>query len=114
MIKKSLKIISLLTLLAIPQNINEGYLPLTNRLENIKSTEIYEKKLKNNVEYDLTKINETIYSLERKKEFVLRRLNEEEIKDSVKNNYLNILNKTNESLNKYYSQKDSMYSSIKK
>lgn len=112
MAKKSLKIITLLTLMAIPQTIDNGYSPKKIRLESIEYVKKESKR--NTYKDDLIPINENIYSLERKKEFLLMRLDEKNLDESIKKNYLKILRQTNESLKKRYYEKDSIYKLIKK
>ncbi|GEM_PF-1526620 len=113
MIKKSRKIITLLALMAIPQHINEGHSPRSEKLENMIALEIAERN-RINARYHLIELNENINSVERKKEFLLMRLKEEDIQDSLKENYLKKLNETNEELKGYYSKKDSIYQLIEK
>ena len=73
MTKNLLKIITLLGLIAIPQPIKEGYSPRLEKLEEINSIEIVERN-RINSRYNLIEINEDINSIERKKEFLLMRL----------------------------------------
>ena len=113
MTKKSIKVITLLGLIAISQPINEGYSPRLEKLENIKAVEIAERN-RTNARYNLIELNEDIDGIERKKEFLLMRLNEKEITDSLRNNYLKKLNETNRELKKYYLKKDSIYQLIEK
>jgi len=113
MIKKSRKIITLLALMAIPQHINEGHSPRLEKLENIQAMEIAERN-RTNARYNLIELNENMGAIERKKEFLLMRLSEKDITDSLKENYLKKLNETNEELKGYYSKKDSIYQLIEK
>jgi len=106
MAKKSLKIITLLALMAIPQpiSINESYSPKLRKLEDIEKEEVAKKEIAKK-RYDLIEINETIESIERKRDFILMRLNEKNTIDSMKNEYNKRLNKINEELKEYYSRK---------
>lgn len=113
MTRKSLKTITILALMAIPQQINEGHSPRLEKLEKLKEIEVAEKN-RTNARYYLIELNENIDFIERKKEFLLMRLNEKDILDSLKNNYLKKLDETNKELRKYYSKKDSIYKLIEK
>ncbi|HOH04378.1 MAG TPA: hypothetical protein PK032_02805 [Candidatus Pacearchaeota archaeon] len=106
MAKKSLKIITLLALMAIPQpiSINESYSPKLRKLEDIEKEEVAKKEIAKK-RYDLIEINETIESIERKRDFILMRLNEKNTIDSMKNEYNKRLNKINEELKEYYSRR---------
>ncbi len=113
MTKKPHKVIALLTLIAISQPINEGYSPRLKKLENIQAIEIAERN-RTNARYNLIELNENIGAIERKKEFLLMRLSEKDITDSLKENYVKKLNETNKELRGYYSKKDSIYKLINK
>ncbi len=113
MAKKSIKVITLLTLMTIPQSINEGYSPRVEKLEEINAIEIAERKLTTQ-RYTLIEINEKIESIESKKDFIIMRLNEKDIIDSMKNEYTRRLNQANKELKEYYSKKDSIYKLIEK
>ncbi len=117
MVKKSLKIIGTLGLIALSQPINEGYSPHLKKISETNNHETYrraaEKKLET-LNYNLNNINEDIISLERKREFFYRRLNENPSKDSLKNIYQKHFNQTNQELAKYYAKKDSLYKIIQK
>lgn len=113
MAKKLPKIITLLTLMTIPQAINEEYSPMLKKLENIKVIEIAEQK-RINARYNLIEINKKIESVETRRDFIMMRLNEKGIIDSIKNNYLMRLNQANKELREYYLKKDSIYKLIKK
>lgn len=113
MTKKPLKLLAMLTLIGIPQSINEGYSPKLEKLENIKAIEIEERN-RINSRYHLIELNENINAVERKKEFLLMRLNENISDSTIKIDYTNKLKETEKKLRKYYSKKDSIYKSINK
>ncbi len=113
MTKKIPKIITILAFLSIPQTIDNGdSLPLKN-IENITNTKMTEKEL-TNARYQLIEINDKIESIESRRDFIMMRLNEKDIVDSMKNNYQRRLNKANTELRAYYLKKDSIYKIIKK
>lgn len=103
MAKNLPKILMSLALLAVSQNIKEVSSPELNKLGNIKYIERIEENLTKNKE-NQEKIYETIISLERKKEFILMRMQEENIGDSIRKDYLKKLGETNRELTEYYSQ----------
>lgn len=103
MAKNLLRIISTLALLIHYQNINDGYSPKQERWGNINTIEKTEENLKK-YSGGLINTEQTIYSLERKRDFILMRLQEKELQDSIKKIYLEKLNKTNKELREYYFQ----------
>ena len=113
MTKNLLKIIGLLTLMAIPKNISEGYNPRLKEINDEIQKEIIETNLKIH-RYHLIEINENISSLERKKDFVQMRLDKGKTDSTIKENYLKILKETEKEIRGYYHQKDSIYKLIKK
>jgi hypothetical protein len=113
MTKNLQRIAATLLFLSIPQTIDNGYSPQLKKIEYLENIKATEKEL-TNARYHLIEINERIESVESIREFIMMRLNEKDIIDSMKNDYLRKLNKTNTELRKYYHKKDSIYKIIKK
>lgn len=105
-----IKILGILTLLAIPKNINENY-----PIKRVYETKIEEKGY-NQTEYK-TKINEVedkINSLNIKKGFFSDRLEQKDVLLEIREGYIKKLRETEKELLKYQKEKDSIYRLIKK
>lgn len=123
MVKKSLKLICTLGLVMIPLNIGQKYSPNIKMLESIVDSRVYEYKVQENKAYEdkkasvkhyLEDISEDIALLERKREFFSNRLNERQLDDSIRKDYLKKLNETKKDLRKRYALKDSVSKVLKK
>jgi hypothetical protein len=111
MTKNLLKIMALFIFLIPPTNINNGYSPKLEKREYIETVKKREKDLET-YKKKVYEVDETISSINRKREFFLMRIQEKNTSDSIMHDYIYKLEETEKKLKKYYHKRDSLYNLI--
>jgi hypothetical protein len=113
MAKNLLKIVGILTLLAIPRNINENYSIQLKKLEPNIQIKKSEDSL-NVYKAEIMDINDIIYSLNKKKDFFSQRLEKLDTPSEIKENYSKNIDETKKEIVKYKKKRDSIYKLFKR